>query len=208
MPEISGEFQKIKEEIAAEADRLRTVQPSPDEFKMPVIYCDLLKPSGRIFIEELYRKILNRTPDAKELEMYSDGLSSGKMSKEFIVQSVALSDEAVSNNIEVNAIRAEEVYGKLLLKFDGALFVEKAYKWLLGRKPEPEAVADNLDRMKCGVSKADVLRSIGGSIECNNRGTRLVGLDEETVNEQAGHRSGVMMKLKRAAIKIKRRIFG
>ena len=153
--------------------------------------------------------MLLRDPEPKEMEQYLNALDGGKMSKEYILQSVALSDEGIEKGVEINIIRAKEVYGDILLKFDGEMFVEKAYLWLLGRKPEPEAVVDNVDRMKCGVSQADILRSIGGSIECNNRGTRLVGLDEpQEAETQTSSTPGLIQKLKRAAIKVKRKIIG
>jgi hypothetical protein len=209
MAEENSNIQNIKEVIAREAKRLKALNTPLPEFSMPIIYTNLLKPSGREFLEELYRKVLLRDPEPKEMEQYLNALDGGKMSKEYILQSVALSDEGIEKAVEINIIRAKEVYGDILLKFDGEMFVEKAYLWLLGRKPEPEAVVDNVDRMKCGVSKADILRSIGGSIECNNRGTRLVGLDEpQEAETQTSSTPGLIQKLKRAAIKVKRKIIG
>ncbi len=201
MSEENSKVQSIKEEIAVEAKRLREQAPLP-EFSMPVMYTDLINLSGSTFVEELYQKLLKRAPEEKEKKRYLNGIDTGKMSKEYVLQSIALSDEAISKGVEVNVIRAKEVYGNLLVKFDGEMFVEKAYLWLLGRKPEPEAYTVNLDKLKCGVSKADILRTIAGSIECNNRGVSLVGLDNASRGEQiTTFIAKAISKLRRTAAK-------
>ena len=51
MAEENSNIQNIKEVIAREAKRLKALNTPLPEFNMPIIYTNLLKPSGREFLQ-------------------------------------------------------------------------------------------------------------------------------------------------------------
>ena len=196
-------FSGIHADIVAEADRLRASKTAASDFKMPILYTDLIKIKDSKLIDELFSRILGRKPKDNELKKYSKAFNSKALSKEQLIQTIALSPEAIANKTMVYAIKAKCVDANLLLGLDGEQFIEKSYMWLLGREPEPEAIRDNMERLSHGVDKNKILLEISGSIECMNRGVSLVGAEKRDAKE---YKESILIKIRRKLRYFLRRI--
>lgn len=187
-------FSSIHADIIAEAQRLANSGNKVSDFKMPVLYTDLIKINDNELVEKLFDRILGRKPDETELKRYTKALNSKAMSKDLLIQTIALSPEAISNKARVYAIKAKSVDANLFLSLNGEQFIEKSYMWLLGRKPEEAAITDNLERLSHGVDKKKILLEISGSIECTNRGVQLIGIAEKNSKE---FKESILIKIRR-----------
>ncbi|SFP37537.1 protein of unknown function [Butyrivibrio proteoclasticus] len=196
-------FSSIHAEIVAEANRLRTTPKSVSAFEMPILYTDLTKVDDSELVQELFFRILGRKPDEKEYKRYAKALNSKSMSKELLIQTIALSSEAIARGTRVYAIKAKSVDANLLLSLDGVQFIEKSYMWLLGREPEDAAIKDNLERLDHGVDKKKILLEISGSIECMNRGVALIGIAEDNAK---AFKESIVIKIRRKIRGFLRRI--
>ena len=63
-----------------------------------------------------------------------------------------------------------------LLRESGDVFIESAYRVLLGRQPDPAGLANFRGRLSEGVSKSRILQEIAGSPEGIAKGVDLSGL--------------------------------
>ena len=184
----------IHAEIVNEANRLRSTGKSVSAFEMPILYTDIVKIDDSKLVQELFDRILGRKPDEKEYKRYTKALNSKAMSRELLIQTIALSPEAIARNIKVYAIKAKSVDANLLLSLDGVQFIEKSYMWLLGREPEEAAIKDNLERLSHGVDKKKIVLEISGSIECMNRGVQLIGIEE---NDSKAFKESILIRIRR-----------
>ncbi|MDN7913042.1 DUF4214 domain-containing protein [Burkholderia cepacia] len=162
---------------------------------------ELLCGSEKEFIERTYTMLLGRKPDQGGEEYYLRMLSSGTARIE-VIASVLASDEAMHRRVKVMGVTWRRWVGRLgkwpvigqacrrfadrspadfvhvqsLQSFHDEDFVNRAYRSILGRAPDPSGAERYLRALRKGESKIRLIRDIRRSKEGQRRGVRVGGL--------------------------------
>ncbi|WP_168220567.1 DUF4214 domain-containing protein [Azospirillum thermophilum] len=141
---------------------------------------------GGAFVDGAYRAVLGRTSDPAG-HAHHLALLNGGMSKAELVGSLFLSPEGQERHLQ-NRRPAAGTAGELPSLFGGA-FVDRAYRAVLGRAPDPDGYAYHVARLKNGHSRAEMIGILFLSEEGLARQAAvhgpMAGLDELPVLEGA-----------------------
>lgn len=124
---------------------------------------------GEVFVDAAYRAVLGRMPDADGLARHAAWLRNGR-SKAELVGSLLLSAEGLACQ--------KGVHGPVagfddLSVLEGGLFVEGAYRIILGRAPDPDGLVGHLALLNGGMTKAELAGNMFLSPEAQARQTRV-----------------------------------
>ncbi|WP_448207513.1 DUF4214 domain-containing protein [Azospirillum sp. sgz302134] len=109
---------------------------------------------GDAFVDGAYRAVLGRAPDPAGLAHHL-ALLNGGMSKAGLVGSLFLSPEGLARHLQDHGTAAGTT-GELP-SLSGSAFVDRAYRAVLGRAPDPDGYAYHVARLKEGRSKAEMI---------------------------------------------------
>ncbi|RQU63361.1 DUF4214 domain-containing protein [Burkholderia cenocepacia] len=162
---------------------------------------ELLCGSEKEFLERTYTVLLGRKPDQGGEEYYLRMLLSGTTRIE-VITSILASDEAMHRRVKVMGVTwrrwvarlgnwpvighacrrfadrspADFVHVQSLQSFHDEDFVNRAYRSILGRAPDPSGAERYLRALRKGESKIRLIRDIRRSKEGRRRGVRVGGL--------------------------------
>jgi hypothetical protein len=129
------------------------------------------------FLEELYLQYLGRYPDPVGLEHYLGQLEAN-VSRRKVEQNIRRSNEAKRHRQGKGAGDRRGASVQDLLALDGAEFVTKAYRQLLGRAADPAGLAHHVGILKAGESKEAIIASLHRSPEGVAAASNLSGLQD------------------------------
>ena len=167
---------------------------------------ELMQEDGEDFVEAAYMALLKRRPDAIGGRIYQRALLSGTTKLQILYElsksdeclraggevrglADACASEGLSDNRNVptsipppDALHIKRAEQLLQINDDGKL-IEVAYWVLLKRGPDSNGVANYLERLSSGTSKAQFLWELFHSPECRELGVELSGLYEVFAQE-------------------------
>ena len=117
---------------------IRIMEDSGEEL---VDYETLMSPEGGAFFEGLYARLLGRLPDAETTAAHAAMLADGRLTKEALLMSVAMSGEAVSGPVRIVHISMPALDLGWFIPFEGRQFLKLFADWYLGGcLPEDQAL--------------------------------------------------------------------
>ncbi|CAM3762350.1 hypothetical protein GCM10009865_01070 [Aeromicrobium ponti] len=135
---------------------------------------EIYKYGSSQFVKELYREILNREPDDKELNNYIEALKKG-VKKETILSSFFRSNElfsklntSVCNDQHVDLSKKGTIFTRLqlIIQRNRDPFIEEVFQELLNRKPNKKDYSfPLLSRIRSNKDKIDLVIFITKSRE-------------------------------------------